>query len=84
MKILMHLISTQIFDIDEKQLCRITRAATWEKKNARPDFPRVLVQVNPGPASSLPYLHSHHYFRSLNIKKRKTYQYISWHNFLNQ
>lgn len=43
MKILMHLLSTQIFDIDEKQLCRITGAATWEKKNARPDFPRVLV-----------------------------------------
>ena len=32
MKILMHLLSTQIFDIDEKQLCRITGAATWEKK----------------------------------------------------
>lgn len=32
MKILMHLLSTQIFDIDEKQLCRITGAATWETK----------------------------------------------------
>lgn len=27
----MHLLSTQNFDIDEKQLCRTTRAATWEK-----------------------------------------------------
>lgn len=34
MKILMHLLSTQHFDIDEKQLCRTTRAATWEKNRA--------------------------------------------------
>lgn len=40
MKILMHLLSTPVFDINEKQLCRTTRASTWEKI-AGPDLPCV-------------------------------------------
>ena len=40
MKNLMHLFSTLIFDIDEKQICRTTRAAIQGKKISRPDLPR--------------------------------------------